>query len=128
VSALGPERHLRVPVGDLGPGETRFFRLAGPDAPATETDTGFVVNHDGQLYAWVNRCPHVPYSLDFGDARFMTADGRAILCSSHGAQFHPASGHCFLGPPRGRSLTALALRRDGDDAVITVPAHLLRGW
>lgn len=123
-----PAAHrVRVPVSDLGPGETRVFSLAAPGGGDDSGTTGFVVHHEGQLHAWVNRCPHVPYSLDLGDGRLLSADRTAVVCSNHGAQFDPSTGLCVLGPPRGRRLAALALERDGDDAVVTVPSALARG-
>lgn len=107
---------VRVPVADLGPGETRLFDY---DEGGWE-QTGFVVNHAGQLYVYTNRCPHVPYSLDFGDGRLMSPDRRAIICANHGARFDPVSGRCSAGPPIGRSLSALPFERDGDAIVVAV--------
>ncbi len=111
-----PPPGVRVPVADLGPGETRIFDYdeGGWD------QTGFVVNHAGRLYVYTNRCPHVPYSLDFGDGELMSLDRRAVMCANHGARFDPASGRCFAGPPIGRSLSALPFERDGDAIVVAV--------
>jgi nitrite reductase/ring-hydroxylating ferredoxin subunit len=44
--------------------------------------------------------------------RFMTADGRALLCTTHGAQFRPEDGYCFRGPCKGRRLAPLQLHND----------------
>lgn len=114
---------VRVPVGDLPPGRTRLFEFVrgGWDL------TGFVVNHDGDLHAYVNRCPHVPYSLDFGDGSVMTPDRRTIICSSHGARFDPETGRCFAGPVVGRSLERLTHRREGDTLVVTITPEPA-GW
>lgn len=109
-------RGVRVPVADLGPGETRIFDY---DEGGWE-QTGFVLNHAGRLYVYANRCPHVPYSLDFGDGQLMSLDRRAIMCSAHGARFDPVSGRCFAGPPVGRSLSPLPFERDGDAIVVAV--------
>lgn len=122
-SSAGAPREVRVPVGDLLPGHTRVFEF---ERDGWEL-TGFVVNHEGRLHTYVNRCPHVPYSLDFGDGRLMTPDRRALICSSHGARFEPDSGRCFAGPVVGRALERLASRREGDTLVVTV-APEPAGW
>jgi nitrite reductase/ring-hydroxylating ferredoxin subunit len=107
----------RCPVGDLQPGHTLTFRLAcGRRALA-----GFVVNHGGQMRAWLNRCPHVGTPLDLWPNEFYTEDGQALVCSTHGALYEPLSGRCTAGPCVGDALAPLPLRRDGDLLVVTCP-------
>ena len=86
-----------------------------------EPFTGFVtLGTDGTPRAWVNRCPHVPYPLDFGDGEVLDYDGVTIVCANHGARFEPDRGRCIWGPARGRGLEALPLREDGADWVVTI--------
>ncbi len=74
----------------------------------------FAVRWSGRLHAYVNRCPHQGNALDFGDAVFFDEACDALVCTHHGARFHPADGLCVDGPCRGGRLTALALElRDG---------------
>ena len=80
---------------------------------------GFVVNHHGRYYAYVNRCPHVGTPLDLWPNEFLTEDGCALICSTHGAVFAPASGRCMAGPCVGDFLTPLAARHEGDGIVVT---------
>ncbi|MEC9073187.1 MAG: Rieske 2Fe-2S domain-containing protein, partial [Myxococcota bacterium] len=82
--------------------------------------TGFVVNHEGALYAYVNRCAHVTYSLDIGDGQVMDRNREFILCSVHGARYLPESGRCFLGRAVGRSLESLPLTRHEDEVTVSI--------
>jgi nitrite reductase/ring-hydroxylating ferredoxin subunit len=93
--------------------------LARPDRVAMftfvrrgQTLGGFVVLTGAGPRAYVNRCPHVPYSLDFGDGDVLHEG--AIVCANHGARFEPTSGRCVWGPARGRGLEALPLEDRGE--------------
>lgn len=103
-----------VPIArtdEVPPGTTRRFELRcdGRAIP------GFIVNVDGRLYAYVNRCRHVPMELDWVENRFLTDDGRWIQCATHGALYEPESGECVAGPPCGKALVRIPIAiRDGD--------------
>ncbi|PYN09001.1 MAG: Rieske (2Fe-2S) protein [Candidatus Rokuibacteriota bacterium] len=99
----------------LPPGRTTKFRL-GCRGRGVE---GFVVNHDGEYHAYVNRCPHVGTPLDLWPNDFFAEDGRTLICSTHGALYEAATGYCTAGPCAGDSLTRLPLRRDGDTLIVT---------
>jgi nitrite reductase/ring-hydroxylating ferredoxin subunit len=107
----------RCALDDVPPGRTLTFRLAC----GSRALDGFVVNHQGHLRAWVNRCPHVGTPLDLWPNEFYTEDGRALICSTHGALYEPVSGRCTAGPCAGDALTPLPLHRDGDWLVVTCP-------
>ena len=81
----------------------------------------FVINHDGQYRAYVNRCAHVGTPLDLWPNEFTSEDGRTIVCATHGALYDPATGVCTAGPCAGDRLTSLPLRSDGEVLVITCP-------
>ena|SRR6185369_6262229 len=66
----------------------------------------FVVRQGERVYGYVNSCPHVGTPLEFLPDRFLTADSRQILCSTHGARFEIATGRCIAGPCKGRFLAA----------------------
>lgn len=104
----------RCPAAALAPGATATFRLTRAGG-AVE---GFVVNHGGGFHAWVNRCPHLGTPLDLWPNEFLSGDGTALVCATHGAVFAPDTGRCTAGPCAGDALTALPLRRDGDDLVV----------
>jgi nitrite reductase/ring-hydroxylating ferredoxin subunit len=103
-------------LGDLAPGETRKFLLPAGGEPLE----AFVVNVDGTLHAWVNRCRHVPLTMDWVDNRFLDDDG-FIVCATHGARYRCDTGECVLGPPIGRYLTRVPLRIEGDRVIAMAP-------
>ena len=107
----------RCAAADLGPGRTLKFRLECGGRRLN----GFVLNHDGEVRAFVNRCPHVGTPLDLWPNEFYTEDGRDLICSTHGAIFEPLTGRCTIGPCAGDALRPLPVRREGPDLVVTCP-------
>jgi len=107
-------------VGELGPGATKKFLLTC-DGQEIE---GFLLNYGGMLHAYVNRCRHVPMSLDWVENQFFTEDGRFVQCATHGAYYRPETGECIAGPPCGRSLVRVPIRIEGDGIVAECPAEL----
>ena len=77
--------------------------------------TGYVAVRKGDhVYVYENACPHIGTPLDWTPDRFMSVDGRHLICATHGAEFTPDTGLCISGPCRGDSLTAIqAAVRDG---------------
>lgn len=108
---------VRVPFAGLGPGRTRLFEFDRDGEPLT----GILLNSSGEPRAYVNRCPHVTYSLDMGDGDVMDKTRKFLLCHSHGAMFLPESGECFWGPAVGQSLERLPCTIDGDAVLVTIP-------
>lgn len=96
-------------VGEVAPGRTKKFMLS---VEGRETEC-FLVNHAGRFFAYVNRCAHVPMTMDWIDNQFLTEDGRYILCATHGAAFEPDTGECIFGPPCGKFLVRVPLDIDG---------------
>ena len=97
-------------LGELQPGQTKKFLL---DCEGHEVE-GFLLNYAGQHHAYVNRCRHVPMSLDWVENQFFTTDGSYLLCPTHGAFYLPDTGECVAGPPCGRFLIPVPLvERDG---------------
>lgn len=74
----------------------------------------FVYRDGGDVFAYRNQCPHQGTPLEMFPDRFMTADRRALLCTTHGARFRPRDGHCYKGPCKGKRLDPLTLVCDGD--------------
>jgi nitrite reductase/ring-hydroxylating ferredoxin subunit len=110
-------REWRCLAAALGPGQTQAFTLGcrGRDVK------GFVVNHDGDYHAYVNRCPHAGTPPDLWPNEFYSEDGRRLVCATHGALYEPATGRCVGGPCAGDALERLPLRRDGDTLVVGCP-------
>ena len=91
---------------DLADPGSRAFSLGGGDWPLQ----GFVVRRGGQVFGYVNHCPHAGHPLNWRPDQFLSPDRSVIMCSSHGALYDIASGACIAGPCDGRGLKALPLR------------------
>ena len=107
----------RCAAASVPPGRTATFRLECGGRRVS----GFVVNFDGGYHAYLNRCAHVGTPLDLWPNEFFTEDGHALICSTHGAIYEPATGLCTAGPCVGDRLSRLPLRVDGDTLVVTCP-------
>jgi nitrite reductase/ring-hydroxylating ferredoxin subunit len=104
-------------VGEVKPGQTKKFVLS-LDGREVEC---FLLNHGGQLFAYVNRCRHVPMTMDWVDNQFLTEDGRYILCATHGAAYEPDTGECIFGPPCGKVLDRVPLTLEEDRIIAHRP-------
>jgi nitrite reductase/ring-hydroxylating ferredoxin subunit len=100
-------------TGEVTPGHTKKFLLL-IDGREEEC---FLVNFGGTLRAYVNRCCHVPMSLDWVENQFFTEDRQFIQCATHGACYVPETGECVSGPPCGKFLTPVALSIEGDQII-----------
>ena len=70
----------------------------------------FAVRKGDAVFAYVNACPHIGASLDWAPDKFLTADGRLIVCATHGALFDITDGLCVHGPCEGRHLEAVPVQ------------------
>ena len=84
--------------------EVEYF---GEAAPA------FAIRYKGTVHAYLNRCAHVAMELDWQEGVFFDADGRDLLCSTHGATYDAATGRCVGGPCNGGLLKLKVEERDG---------------
>lgn len=87
---------------------THICDLDGVDAVATlviETDKGafpLLLAKDGtELRAYVNACPHQYLPLDYRSTQIVSADGRMLLCTAHGARFDIGNGAVIGGAECG---------------------------
>ena len=71
----------------------------------------FVVRRGGQVWGYVNCCPHfqLPLNSERAPEKFTTADGSLIKCSQHLALFRPDDGYCVDGACPGERLTPIPL-------------------
>ena len=97
-------------LADLDATGCREFRLGGGGFPMR----GFVVRAGAQVCAYVNRCAHMTYPLNYLPDRFLSHDGSMIQCYVHGAIFEKSTGYCVAGPCSGMSLAPVPIRVDGD--------------
>ena len=69
----------------------------------------------------VQRCALPISPLDLWPNEFLTEDGRAFVCSTHGALFEPDTGLCTAGPCAGDRLAPLPLALEGETLVVRCP-------
>jgi len=85
--------------------EVEYF---GEQAPA------FVLRFRGSVYAYLNRCSHLPMELDWREGEVFDFEGHDLVCSTHGATYAADSGKCLGGPCGGTPLVTLQVEeRDG---------------
>ncbi|MFT4171955.1 MAG: Rieske 2Fe-2S domain-containing protein [Rhodocyclaceae bacterium] len=92
---------------DGGPGQRFEIEWEGAKASA------FAIRDDGRVFAYLNRCAHIPVELDWMPGQFFDAEGLYLVCATHGAAYEPRSGHCVGGPCRGASLIKIEIREYG---------------
>lgn len=75
----------------------------------------FAVRYRGRAHAYLNRCAHVAMELDWQEGVFFDAEGRDLVCATHGATYEPSSGRCLSGPcgPAGALVKLRIEERDG---------------
>ena len=79
-----------------------------------ENVPAFAVRWRGQVYAYLNRCGHVPIELDWQPGEFFDYSRLYLVCSTHGALYDPGTGACMGGRCEGRGLVSVAVtERDG---------------
>ncbi len=61
----------------------------------------FAIRFEGQVYAYLNRCAHIPMEMDYLPNHFFDSSGQWLMCATHGATYQPQSGACRSGPCRG---------------------------
>lgn len=102
----------------------RLTELSDPGSRAFTAGTGnwplrgFVVRKGDEVFAYVNRCPHVGHPLNWQPDRFLTHDNALILCGSHGALFEIDTGNCVAGPCAGQGLQRIAVRIENGSVLL----------
>jgi len=69
----------------------------------------FALRFEGRVFAYLNRCAHVPTEMDWRPGEFLDDQRRFILCAMHGAVYEPTTGQCIAGPCSGRRLMAVGV-------------------
>ncbi len=69
----------------------------------------FVLRFRGNVYGYLNQCPHLFLKLDYEEGEFFDISGNYIICANHGALFEPDSGACVSGPCYGASLRPIRI-------------------
>ncbi len=119
------DRGARVCVSadlvDGGPGVR--FTVATPAGG----EAAFAIRYRGQVYAYLNRCAHRLVELDWEPGQFFDAEGRHLICATHGALYQPATGACLDGPCRGAGLVPITVaERDGTVWLAETPVTVVK--
>ncbi|RMG92943.1 MAG: hypothetical protein D6703_00735 [Zetaproteobacteria bacterium] len=86
------------------------------------TESGFAIRFEGRIHVYRNQCPHAGSPLDWQPGQFFDEDGQQLVCHTHGARFHPATGAYLSGPSCPHGLARLPFTLDGD--LLRVPARI----
>lgn len=73
----------------------------------------FAFRFEGHVYAYLNRCAHVPMEMDYQPNRFFDMTGQWLMCATHGAMYSPKTGQCRSGPCRGGLIPVQVHEEDG---------------
>lgn len=84
-------------------------------------EPAFAVRYQGRVHAYLNRCAHVPMELDWQPGVFFDLQGLYLVCTTHGATYHPATGVCVYGPCKGRGLVPLPIEETDGHIFLTPP-------
>jgi nitrite reductase/ring-hydroxylating ferredoxin subunit len=96
-----------------------------PDSGSKEFDIDgqslFAVRKDGEVFVYINSCPHTGLPLNWRPDQFMDYDKNYIQCAIHAAIFDPKTGLCVAGPCQGDHLDNIPCKVDANNITITVP-------
>lgn len=82
--------------------------------------SAFVIRYRGEARAYLNRCAHRGVELDWEPGVLFDAEGKFLVCSTHGALYDPLTGQCVAGPCRGARLEPLPIREaEGQVSLLT---------
>jgi nitrite reductase/ring-hydroxylating ferredoxin subunit len=106
-------------LDEIPDGAARGFLLR--DAAGREVRI-FAVRRGAAVHAYVNRCPHRGTPLDWTPDHLLDAEGRHLVCATHGAIFRVEDGVCLAGPCAGDQLTPVPLEVAG--GMLRAPAEV----
>lgn len=112
-----PSGTLVAAVGEIEPGKSKKFKMKRGNRDLE----AFLVNYQGNHFAFINRCPHTGIALDFVDNLFFSSDERYVMCATHGAVFEPPTGECIWGPCVGLSLQSCPMEISDGQIYVRLP-------
>lgn len=84
---------------ELAEGSARGFDIEGMPV--------FAVRKFGEVFVYLNSCPHIGVPLEWLPDQFLNSERELIQCATHGALFAIESGLCVAGPCVGEALEPL---------------------
>lgn len=98
-----PPRKAVCPGVKLGEGQYRKQKILFEGQPAE----ALIFRFNGQPYAYINRCVHMPRPLDGEEAQIFDASGKMLRCSMHGIVYTPESGTSVSALCEGQQLRSI---------------------
>ena len=74
-----------------------------------------ICRFDGETYAYLNRCVHMPRPLDCEQPIIFDETGRYLRCSMHGIVYTPATGTSVSAMCEGQQLKAVGLYEENGE-------------
>lgn len=108
---VGPPRFFVCAAAALADGEYRKLRLVFEQ----REEECLVVRFEGTVYAYINRCVHMPRRLDCEQKRIFDASGRYLRCSMHGIVYVPQTGASVSTMCEGERLRAVEVYEEGGE-------------
>ncbi|MCJ8168115.1 Rieske (2Fe-2S) protein [Atopomonas sediminilitoris] len=102
------------PANALAEGQSKSFIINQGSTQGSTEQTLIGVRRHGQVYVYINRCPHRGIGLEWLPDQFLDASGTLLQCATHGALFLIETGECVAGPCSGQHLSALSCHEDAD--------------
>ena len=88
MAQAGPPRFFVCAAAALADGQYRKLKLLFEG----REDECLILRFEGRIYAYINRCVHMPRRLDCELDRVFDATGRYLRCSMHGIVYTPQTG------------------------------------
>jgi len=99
------------PSGELANGQHRKLSLVFEG----REEEFLLLRFEGVVYAYLNRCVHMPRRLDCEEAQVFDHSGRYLRCSMHGIVYTPQTGASVSTMCEGEQLRAVAVyESDGE--------------
>lgn len=85
--------------------------LAVPILYRNQPESGIVFRLHGQVYAYLNRCVHMPRRLNCERNTIFDDTGNHLRCSMHGIVYDPCTGESISTMCNGEKLTRIKVSR-----------------
>ncbi len=107
----GPPRFFVCATTALADGEYRKLRLVFEK----RDEECVVLRFEGTVYAYINRCVHMPRRLDCERKHVFDDSGRFLRCSMHGIVYQPQTGASLSTMCEGERLRAVEVYEEGGE-------------
>ncbi len=100
------EGDILCAVSDIADGAAQEFSYRS----GADIHDIFLQRRGGEIYAYVNICPHAGTPLNMDEGAFMEKTGTYLMCHTHGALFQLEDGLCVAGPCNGARLQSVDIK------------------